>query len=220
MIYCEIQSRGGARIGKGVIIFDPRNTLIDGTRPWLIEIGNYTKITRGCIILTHDYSLSVLRRYYGEWIGEGEKTIMGENVFLGVNTVVLMGAHIGNNVIVGAGSVVHGHIPDNVVIAGNPAKIICNLDEHYQKRKEKSVIECKECMKAYYQSKKKMPSPRDLTGFKYLFTPREKKVVEEYGLSFNCNGDEPQEVENAFYSSEPHWKDFNELIDEVKKELE
>ena len=43
---------------------------------------------------------------------------MGENVFLGVNTVVLMGAHIGNNVIVGAGSVVHGHIPDNVVIAG------------------------------------------------------------------------------------------------------
>lgn len=83
--------QGGARIGKGVIIFDPRNTLIDGTRPWLIEIGNYTKITRGCIILTHDYSLSVLRRYYGEWIGEGEKTIMGENVFLGVNTVVLMG---------------------------------------------------------------------------------------------------------------------------------
>ena len=54
---------------------------------------------------------------------ENVKSI-GNNVFLGVNAIVLMGAHIGNNSIVGAGSVVTGKFGDNSVIAGNPAKII------------------------------------------------------------------------------------------------
>lgn len=48
-----------------------------------------------------------------------------------------MGTQLGNNVIVGAGSVVHGKFPDNVVIAGNPAKIICTLEEHYNNRKKR-----------------------------------------------------------------------------------
>ena len=128
---------GGVRIGKKVVVYSPESVDIDKSRPWLLSIGDYTKITKGICILTHDYSLSVIRRVYGEWVGEGAETIIGENCFIGVNSILLMGTQLGNNVIVGAGSVVHGKFPDNVVIAGNPARIICTLEEHYKKRKKK-----------------------------------------------------------------------------------
>ena len=114
----------GVKIGKGTIIWDPSSTVIDESRPWLLTIGEYVKITAGVVILCHDYSLSVMRRVYGEWIGEGQETVIGDNCFIGMNSTILMGTHIGNNVIVGAGSVVRGTVPDNVVVAGNPAKII------------------------------------------------------------------------------------------------
>ena len=52
----------------------------------------------------------------------------GNNVWLGGNVTVLPGVNLGNNVVVGAGSVVTKSFPDNVVIAGNPATIIENLE--------------------------------------------------------------------------------------------
>lgn len=53
-----------------------------------------------------------------------ERPIIGNNVTLGANVVVIGNIHIGDNVIVGAGSVVVKDVPDNVIVAGNPAKII------------------------------------------------------------------------------------------------
>lgn len=206
--------RGGASIGKEIALFSPMRTTIDKTRPWLLSIGSYTKITQGCIILTHDYSLSVLRRAYGDWIGEGQQTIIGENCFLGMNSIILMGTRIGNNVIVGAGSVVHGVVPDNVVVAGNPAKIICTLEEHYKNRLDKTKSEAIACARIFYERTGKVPKPKDLTSFKWLFVPREKNVVEQYGLNFICSGDEPSEVEQAFYNSNPIWKSYQEFLDE------
>ena len=54
----------------------------------------------------------------------GKPITIGDNVWFGGNCVVLPGVTIGNNVVVGAGSVVTKDIPDNAVVAGNPAKII------------------------------------------------------------------------------------------------
>lgn len=194
------------------MIYTPDSVDIDDSRPWLLEIGAYTKITRGVVILTHDYSLSVIRRVYGEWIGEGAKTSIGENCFLGANSVILMGTTIGNNVIVGAGSVVHGEIPSNVVIAGNPARVICSLEEYRKKRQERTVNEAIQCAKIFKERHNRSPLPSDLNGFKFLFTPRDKDTVEKYGIQFACTGDETEEVIDAFYNSVPYWNDFEEFL--------
>ena len=137
--YLDYLRKLGIAIGKGTHAFT-NNFIIDTQRPWMIKIGEYCKITDGVIILQHDYSRSVLRRVYGDVVGESKETIIGNNVFLGINSIILMGTHIGDNVIVGAGSVVSGNIPSNVVVAGNPAKIIRTLDDHYELRKSKLLI--------------------------------------------------------------------------------
>ena len=62
---------------------------------------------------------------------------IGNNCFIGAKAIILPGVSIGDNVIVGAGSVVTKNIPSNVVVAGNPAKIIMSIDEFTQKHIEK-----------------------------------------------------------------------------------
>lgn len=52
------------------------------------------------------------------------RPIIGNNVYLGASATIIGPIHIGNNVIVGAGSVVVNDIPDNCVVAGNPARVI------------------------------------------------------------------------------------------------
>ena len=59
---------------------------------------------------------------------DSARPILGNNVSLGCNVCLIGGVHIGNNVKVGAGSVVVKDVPDNCVVAGNPAKIIRNID--------------------------------------------------------------------------------------------
>lgn len=58
--------------------------------------------------MAHDYSISVARRVFGEFIGGTAPTKIGDNCFLGMNSIILPGTTIGNNCIVGAGSVVGG----------------------------------------------------------------------------------------------------------------
>ena len=169
----------GANIGKNIKIHGPSSVVLDDTRPYLLEIGDYTNITHGATILTHDYSKCVLREVYGQWIGEGAKTVIGKNCFIGVNSTILMGARIGDNTIVGAGSVVHGVIPSNVVVAGNPAKVVCTLEEYYNKRKERTVEEARNCAKIFYQRFGRKPSESDMAYFRFLFQPVEARRSKE-----------------------------------------
>ena len=97
----------------------------------LISIGDATTISSDVVFLTHDYSIAKgLKLIDPKLNGRFLKPIsVGSNCFIGMRTILLPGTILGDNVIVGAGSVVKGTFPDNVIIAGNPARIISKTDE-------------------------------------------------------------------------------------------
>ena len=133
----------GVRIGGNVQFHQARTISIDLTRPSLVEIGSDVVFTRGCILLTHGYDWCVLRNLYGEVLCSSGRVRIGNNVFLGMNAVILKGVTIGDNVIVGAGSVVTRDIPDGSVAAGNPARVLCDIDDYYARRKQRYAEEAK-----------------------------------------------------------------------------
>lgn len=97
-----------------------------------ITIGKNTDIGSGCKIIDNDFHpLPYSQRHPEEQLDKVKKRpiTIGEGCFIGANSIILKGTKLGNNVVVGAGSVVCGTFPDNVIIAGNPAKIIKNNDE-------------------------------------------------------------------------------------------
>lgn len=144
----ELQKRGAA-IGRDVVIYDPKNTLVDKTAPWLLTIGDHVRITSGVKILTHDYAWSVLKTSTGGILGAQSPVAIGSNVFIGMNAIITRGVTIGDNVIIGAGSVVTKDCPSDGVYAGNPAKRIMSIDEFYKKRQSCQFEEAKLLARQY-----------------------------------------------------------------------
>lgn len=108
----------------------------DGKDYSLISIGANTTISKDVEFLTHDYSVSkamIARRNYEKGGFFLKEISVGENCFIGARTIILPGTKIGDNVIVGAGSVVKGEIESNIVIGGNPAKKIMDIDVYLEK---------------------------------------------------------------------------------------
>ena len=117
----------GVSIGDDVVLFRPYNTTIDMQNPHLLTIGSHVMVTGPVTILTHDYGWSVLKRKYGEILGNQKPVNIGDNVFLGWGCTILAGTTIGSNTIVGANSVCSGRIEGDSVYAGNPAKRIMSM---------------------------------------------------------------------------------------------
>ena len=215
----EILKSRGIEIGNKTVFYGANNIVVDTQRPWMIKIGAYTKITQGTIILQHDYSRSVLRRKYGDLLCEAGKTVIGNNCFIGMNSIILMGTHIGDNVIIGAGSIVSGNIPDNVVIAGNPARIIRTLDEHYKIRKSKQIEEAKLCAREFYNYYHKLPTIHDMGAFFPLYLKRDLLEIKKNNLNTDLGGDNEEEVIDSFMKSKPVYKDFKDFLRDTFPEL-
>lgn len=179
--YVEHIRKSGAKIGKNVTIFDP-DTCIDITRPWLLEIGDNVKITRGVTILTHGFDWSVLNGKYGDICGAAGKVKIGNNVFIGMQSTILKGVTIGDNVIIGANSLVNRDIPSNSVVAGNPVRVICSLEEYHEKRLKLQYEEAKQLAKAYKETTGMKPPREIFREFAFLFRNEENsngKLIEK-----------------------------------------
>ncbi len=135
--YVEYLRKCGVSVGKGTWFVKPKNTSVDVQNADFVEIGENVCITDGVTILAHDWSYSVIARAFHDAPGQQKVTHIGNNVFIGTHAIILIGADIGDNVIIGAGSVVTGKVESNSVYAGNPAKRICSLEEQYEKLKAK-----------------------------------------------------------------------------------
>ena len=131
----------GMTIGENTVIHDVTDVFIDPSRPWMVTIGDNVQITRGVTILTHGYDWSVFKGLYGDVLGSAGHVSIGSNVFIGMNATILKGVNIGNNVVIGANSLINKDVPDNCVVAGNPQRIICGIDEYLEKRRKAQLSE-------------------------------------------------------------------------------
>ena len=108
----------GVRIGENCAIY----TEFFSTEPYLVSIGNHVGISGGVKFMTHDGSAWLMRDEHPKRQALGT-IIVGDNTFIGENSLILCGTSIGTNCIIGAGSVVRGRIPDNSLVIGNPGQI-------------------------------------------------------------------------------------------------
>lgn len=153
---------GGVKIGDNCIIRCPKTALIDMTRPSLISIGNNVDMNRYFQILTHDWSSSVFRNKYHDFLNSSGKVTIGNNIYFGTNVTVLKGVTIGDNCIIGAHSLVTHDIPSDSVAAGIPCRVICSLDEYFSKRKKIAFEEAKEYVKSYRERFGKNPQASEM----------------------------------------------------------
>ena len=112
----------GMKVGKNFGRL--HGVILDPSHCWLIEIGDDVTMAPRVHVLCHDASTKVHLGYTK--IG---KVKIGNNVFVGAESVIMPNVTLGDNVIVGANSTVTKSFPDNVVIAGSPAKIIAKTDQ-------------------------------------------------------------------------------------------
>lgn len=126
----------GVNFGKN-IRFTAKDTSFGG-EPFLIEIGNNVTITQGVKFQTHDGGTGVLRKKY-PGLNIFGKIKISDNVFIGEDVMIMYGVTIGNNVVIGARSVITKDIPDNVVVCGTPAKVIRSIEEYEAKCLDKGI---------------------------------------------------------------------------------
>ena len=215
--YIQYLREQGVAIGEKCHIGDPKTITIDLTRPYLVEIGNSVRMNKGFTLLTHDFTTSAIQNVYNEFIPSSGKVKIGNNVYFAQKCTVLKGVTIGDNCIVGYGSLITKDIPNNSVVAGCPAKVICSIEEYYKKRKEKSLIEAFELIKAFEE--------------KYNRSPRMEELQEEY--FFFVSGNEAKDYpmfpikrklstmkgvyEKWEYGYKAPYKNFEEFLDAAHK---
>lgn len=214
--YIAYLKKIGVRVGNDVVLFRPMNTTIDIQNPHLLKIGNHVMITGPVTILTHDYSWSVLKRKYGEILGNQQETVLEDNIFVGWGATILAGSHIGANSIIGAGSLVSGNLEGNAVYAGNPAHKIMSIEDYYKKRKNSQLAEAVNYVKCYEKCFGCKPSMDKLDEYFYLFfdpTNEEQKKVFDFKLNLMDNYEESLQtaIGRATFRTYENFIDYCEL---------
>lgn len=123
--YCDY----GSHIEVGKNFFANYNcTIIDVTK---VKIGDNCQMAPNVSIYTAGHPLHPVSR--NSMYEYGISVTIGDNVWIGGNTVIMPGVHIGSNTVIGAGSVVTKDIPDWVVAVGNPCRVIRQITEEDKK---------------------------------------------------------------------------------------
>ena len=124
--YCEY----GVNISVDENFYTNHNvTILDGAK---VTFGDNVFIAPDCVFSTAGHPIDTEQRNLGLEIAL--PITVGDNVWIGTNVSVLPGVTIGSNVVIGAGSVVNRNIPDGVIAAGNPCRVIRKITEEDKKK--------------------------------------------------------------------------------------
>ncbi len=119
--FLKLRLLGYSNISPSAII--ESNLNLDRVYPKGIHIGDNTLIASRTTILCHEHVKRDKDDERNPWVTD---TYIGKNCFIGVGSMILPGVKIGDEVIIGAASVVTKDIPSNSIAVGNPARVIKN----------------------------------------------------------------------------------------------
>ena len=125
----------GMKVGKNVQIGGDVNF---GSEPYLITLHDNVRISSDVLFITHDGGNFAFRhRKEYKNVNRFGKIEIESYSFIGARVTIMPGVHVGKNCVIGAGSLVTKSVPDNSVVCGVPAKIICSTEEYAEKMKNR-----------------------------------------------------------------------------------
>lgn len=123
----------GIKIGKKCLVCSNIST----SESFLISIGDNVTISSNVSFITHDYSAHIILPGTSDLYG---RITIGDNCFIGANSTILYGVSLGDNILVAAGSVVTKSFDEhNIIIGGNPARIIGKWSDYRKKYSTKAT---------------------------------------------------------------------------------
>lgn len=141
-IYAVINHEGYAKFigvnmkGKVHIYGNPYKMF--STEPWCVTLGDNVHITDDVVFVCHDGG-TLLYRHLVPDLEITKPITVGDNVYIGIRSIIMPGVSIGNNVIIAAGSVVTKDLSDNGIYGGVPARLIKSADEYFEKIQKESL---------------------------------------------------------------------------------
>lgn len=126
--------RIGVNIGNHCLVY---RSMEWPSEPYLITIGEHVQLTRGVAIHTHGGGNSV-RRFIQDFDIFG-KVVIKDWAYIGAHSQIMPGVTIGEGAIVAAGSIVTKSVAPNTVVAGNPARYLCTVEEYLEKNSSFNV---------------------------------------------------------------------------------
>ncbi|WP_067149394.1 acyltransferase [Pseudotamlana agarivorans] len=119
----------GLKVGENCNI--QPGLVIDHSNCWLIQIGNNVTIAPQVYLLAHDASTK--SKLGCTKIG---KIIIEDNCFIGARALIMPNVTVCENSIIASGSIVTKNVKKNTVVGGNPAKVICSVDDYFENQKK------------------------------------------------------------------------------------
>lgn len=127
----------GVNFGENLHIYGNPYSMF-GSEPWCITLGDNVHITRDVLFVTHDGG-TLLYRHLIPDLEITSPIIVGNNVYIGVRSIILPGVTIGDNSIIAAGSIVTKDVLPNSVVGGVPAKFIKSSQDYLEGVKRRSL---------------------------------------------------------------------------------